>query len=295
MDEHIRELLPAFVLGALDADEVFLVEQHLRKSEEVRSEVEELRSVIGLLSYAPEPQPPPAHVKRQLFARIGATAEPSFPSTLHTNHKPPPPLALTSFNLWGRGAFIVAVVVLFVLVGTNVYTYSLLSDANMQFAQISSDYQAVNGQLEDTQSDLQTVTDETEQLRQQITIFTEAQVAQQQDFAFLASSATEGHSLTSQVAGVEGKMYVQPGHNRVVVVVHGLQQLDNDTTYQFWFATNNEGQIPSATFNVEQHGIIELSIEAPEPIDVYQEVMVTVETDGGAQTPSSDVVLTASI
>ena len=90
-------------------------------------------------------------------------------------------------------------------------------------------------------------------------------------------------------------MYVQPGHNRVVVVVHGLQQLDNEATYQFWFATDDEGQIPSATFNVEPHGVVELSIEAPEPIDVYQEVMVTVEVEGGAQMPSNDVVLTASI
>ncbi|MEM8532889.1 MAG: anti-sigma factor [Chloroflexota bacterium] len=295
MDEHIRELLPAFVLGALDTDEVFLVEQHLRKSEEVRAEVEELRLVVGLLPYAPQSQSLPHHIKRQLFARIGVSAEPSFPSTFQANHKSSPPPAMPPFSFRGNGAFIVAVIVLCVLVGTNVYTYGLLQDTNTQFTQLASEYQAVNNQLDNAQAELQTVVDETEQLRQQITMLAEAQVAQQQDFVFLASSATEGHSFTAQVAGVEGKMYAQPGHNRVVVVVHGLQQLDNNATYQFWFATDDEGQIPSATFNVDQHGVIELSIEAPEPIDVYQEVMVTVEVDGGAQIPSNDVVLTASI
>ncbi|NOK61163.1 MAG: Transmembrane transcriptional regulator (anti-sigma factor RsiW) [Chloroflexi bacterium AL-W] len=295
MDEHIRELLPAFVLGALDADEVFLVEQHLRTSKEVRAEVAELRTVAGLLSYAPEQQQLPAHVKRQLFARIGATAELSFPQTVHTNYKSHTPPSFNYFASWGRGVFAMVVVALLVLMGTNVYAYSLLHSTNRQFAQLTADYQTVNDQLNATRVELQTVTDETEQLRQQMTTLVDIQRAQQQDFAFLASSATEGHLLTSEITGVEGKMYAQPGHNRVVLVLHGLQQLESGATYQFWFATADEGQIPSTTFNVEQHGIIELSIEAPEPIDVYQEVMVTVEADGGAQTPSNDVVLTASI
>jgi anti-sigma factor RsiW len=77
MNEHPHDALPAFVLGALDTAEATVVSAHLGTCPECRAEAESFRAVVGMLPYAPAPQEPPAHVKRQLFARISADAVPT--------------------------------------------------------------------------------------------------------------------------------------------------------------------------------------------------------------------------
>ncbi len=47
--EEIRELLPAYVLGALDADEIEAVEEHLRAGREHDDELVELRATVFAL------------------------------------------------------------------------------------------------------------------------------------------------------------------------------------------------------------------------------------------------------
>jgi anti-sigma-K factor RskA len=74
-NEHPIDFLPAFVLGALDADEAIRVADHLRVCASCRAEAEKFRSVVGLLPYATRSQAPPAHIKRQLMARVDATTE----------------------------------------------------------------------------------------------------------------------------------------------------------------------------------------------------------------------------
>ena len=117
---------------------------------------------------------------------------------------------------------------------------------------------------------------------------------QEQKIAFLAAPGTIGWPLTAQTSGVEGKMYMQRGHKRLMLIIHGLQPLAKDKIYQFWLAMPN-GQIPSKIFTVGQGGIVELIIDAPEPIDDYTQVMVTVEHTGGSIKPSDQIVLAASV
>ncbi|HNP73599.1 MAG TPA: zf-HC2 domain-containing protein, partial [Kouleothrix sp.] len=70
---HPLELIPDFVLGTLDSHETFQVSMHLAACESCSAEAESFRAVVELLPYAARPLEPPAHVKRQLFARIAAT------------------------------------------------------------------------------------------------------------------------------------------------------------------------------------------------------------------------------
>jgi hypothetical protein len=112
--------------------------------------------------------------------------------------------------------------------------------------------------------------------------------------AFITDPRTIDRSLAAQNVPVDARMYMQSGHNRLVFVLHGLPAPEPGKTYQFWLATDDQ-QVPLETFTVGKDGVAEMLIDAPAPVDGYTEVMVTVEEEGGSQTPSENVVVTASL
>jgi anti-sigma-K factor RskA len=74
--EEVRELLPAYVLGALDADELEVVEAHLREGREHDEELVELRAtVFALDSLGDEPGLAPA--RPRLESSLAARTRPA--------------------------------------------------------------------------------------------------------------------------------------------------------------------------------------------------------------------------
>lgn len=89
-DHHdaIAELIPAYVLGALEPDEIEAVELHLLECPRCRAEVDEQRQVTALLPYLVEPRSVPVRARRELLARIDAA-----PVPIATRRRLPGPLA----------------------------------------------------------------------------------------------------------------------------------------------------------------------------------------------------------
>jgi hypothetical protein len=54
-------------------------------------------------------------------------------------------------------------------------------------------------------------------------------------------------------------------------------------------------QVPSVTFDVSEEGMAVLLIEAPAPVNQYDQVMITVEQASGATSPSGEVMLSGSL
>ena len=80
-DEHsyVDELLPGYVLDALDGAEQDMVRRHLDLCPECRQMAASDRAAAEYLAFAPPPRYPPAHLKAQLIGHIvlergGATA-----------------------------------------------------------------------------------------------------------------------------------------------------------------------------------------------------------------------------
>jgi anti-sigma-K factor RskA len=74
MNEHPHDSLPAFALGALDADEASQVIEHVSACPTCRDDAEVWGAVVALLPYSTPLHDPPAHVKRQLLGMIVAAA-----------------------------------------------------------------------------------------------------------------------------------------------------------------------------------------------------------------------------
>ena len=68
---HPREFLPAYVLGALDADAAQRVRDHLVLCHECRAEADSFRAAVARRPTTTIPGPSP-HVKRRLMARVAA-------------------------------------------------------------------------------------------------------------------------------------------------------------------------------------------------------------------------------
>jgi anti-sigma-K factor RskA len=69
-DAHVLDLLPAYVLGSLDAEEASRVEQHLLSCFLCRSESDSFEAVTGQLSLAAPVRVSPPDLKDRLMQRI---------------------------------------------------------------------------------------------------------------------------------------------------------------------------------------------------------------------------------
>ncbi len=69
-DECPEDLLPGYALGALDPDELDLVERHLALCARCRAAASEVRRTAELLAFLPSPHLVPARARRKLLARL---------------------------------------------------------------------------------------------------------------------------------------------------------------------------------------------------------------------------------
>lgn len=69
-DGHVRDLIPAYVLGALDPDDSERVRLHVVVCSSCAHELEGYEATVGLLPYAHTPQPVPLRARAALLGRI---------------------------------------------------------------------------------------------------------------------------------------------------------------------------------------------------------------------------------
>jgi len=112
--DEVEELLPAYALGALSADERAAVDEHLATCAEHADDLAALRGVAAALPLAGEEMEPPARLLDRIHAQIGAVeAAPAAPIAIATRRTarwmPAVALAaalmLVSLVLW-RGGFV---------------------------------------------------------------------------------------------------------------------------------------------------------------------------------------------
>jgi anti-sigma-K factor RskA len=127
--QHVpfRENIPAYAIGALDAEEAEALESHLRTCEACRDELTAYRAASDRLLMVPTPQKPSAALRRHLQGRL-----------------PSPQKSGRSRLKWsfGRAAMGIAIVLLLVL---NVLSISQVRALRNQQAQLVDQIQ--NGQM----------------------------------------------------------------------------------------------------------------------------------------------------
>jgi anti-sigma-K factor RskA len=303
-NDHPQDSIPAFVLGTLDIDEALLVSAHVIECPDCRSEVEAFQAVLTALPYATAPRQPPIHVKQQLFARIAAAPA----EHAHSSSRPSFGAPAHSTPRWMQAATGGALV-LSLAFGMMFYnTSSQVALIDNQLAQSKQSIVAMSQQLTQGQ---QTVAQLNQQHKQDQTAIAQVgsqrtqdaqamaqmqtQIAQAQSATmFIAAPQTVPRLLAGADSSVHATMYMQPNNPQAILVITGMPRVAPGKIYQFWLAKPGI-QIPSATFDVADAELTVLQINAPAPVNQFDQVMITVENAGGATFPSDTVVLSGAL
>ncbi|MCG8351486.1 MAG: anti-sigma factor [Chloroflexales bacterium] len=290
------DLLAAYALGALDADEAMRVETTLANNPEAQAELKALSEIVAMLPYAAQPIEPSNTVKQQLFARVAADQAQDPPAQMPTTL---PPVALQPQRGWRMASAAVMAILLLLIVGLGSFTFSLQSSI--------AELQLTNQSLETRLADLQQTLAETQTSQQQLAAQFEASqnnvatlmtrlTQEEQVLTFISAPgvATRILEATNSQIRAAGEMYMYPGQTQAVVLFRGLSPLESGRVYQFWLA-NNEGQVDAGIFHVDESGLERLIVNAPREVNAFTQVMLTIEPEGGSDAPSSEVVLEGSL
>ena len=250
--EEARELLGAYALGALRADERTEVEAHLQASDLLRAELAEHQLALTQLTLAEPQLELPNEMKSALLSRLDATPQ-NIKQLNQRNQSNQPPKRSGLAELWGqltRGVaiprFALGLAALAVVLG-------------------------VGG------------------LGARVVQLNNQRAAQQQALALLTDTTAVSVKLNSKSAAPKatGRIRYRPNSNVGVLETWSLPVLEANRVYQLWLVYPDNTRDTGALFKiVSADGTATVVIMAPKPFGTYTNFGISIEPDGGSPNPT---------
>lgn len=261
----IHPLIPAYALGAADADEAVLVEAHLAGCAEAAAELAAYTELADTLLYSAPPVQPPA----ALAGKLRAATAPNAPAPARQ-----PVLARTQPGFWQRlgaalsprqwrPAYVLAALALLTLVATNLYWGS-------QMQSLRSAQQTLAARL-DQQTDVLTQVGEGDFLR----------------IYLPAGPAGEASDAYATVV-------CNPKQQAGFILAENLPALPEDQAYQVWLIKDGQ-RTSGGLLQPNDQGLGWLAFRAPLPMGEYTEVGITAEPATGSPGPTSPPVIKGNL
>lgn len=302
-EEEILELLPLYRLGALEPEEVVIMEKHLASNPHLLAHLVETDHALVALAESAPYAALPVNAKEQLLAAVRSESQPAgaVPRPLVA------PRLKTRKTWWaewwqGRGVWSFAAAATFAaLVLLIFYTANLstrLNDTEQQVARLTQE----NNELAEEKADLaaanQTLTLQIQLLQNDFNTNRELLASAQSDPSLLqavvnASNTIVLHNHTD--GNLPRGVFYQTGHTGQLVV-HGLAPLPTNQTYQFWAVTQDGTQIPTALVTVQDaNAATWTTVILPDSLNVDEVIAIgiSIEPARGSQTPTSPMLLDA--
>lgn len=254
----LRDLLPAYALGALDEEELRFVEEHLGDAPEYARELTALRETAALLALATPPVVPSPSVKRSLMARIerlesaapAATAPPSGAPVM------PPPRP----RRFRTALVAVAAALLLALVGWNTVLQWQLRTERQERALLAA--QTTEGQIYER-------------------LLNDPQAAH-----VVIGSGPGRYNLPPA-----GYLYSDPNSSIALMLTYWLPPIEANQQYQLWLVTADGTRDNGGVFSDDGHGNAHVVIHAPATFAKYKSVGVTIEPLGGSAWPTGQRII----
>lgn len=267
--ETLAELIPAYSIGATDAEETALVEKLLQVCPEGAAELDRYLSLAQAMSYTAPRVQPPAHLHDRIMAAASVPkimSSPSFPSespavtSVSTRAVSAPRPRVFSFNR--------------VLAAAAGIAAALLIISNLYWAN------QVSG-LQQQQRD------------------TVALMRSQQDaLASLGTGSSERVQLVSTSESQQGNVLAtvvwSPQTSTALLFSENLPVLSQDRAYQVW-GIQGETPVSVGIFQVDDQGVGVLVFNADQPISNYDLVAITDEPAGGSEQPTTTPLAAAQV
>lgn len=279
-DRRHEELLPAYVAGALDAEERGEIERVLEECAPCRAELFAWQETARALAESAPPVAPPPALREELLRRVEGAAPRAFPAPGGAAPEAPASRVVTVHPGAGRGlGFAIAASILFAI-ALGAFAWALgergrlrtdLAQAEGQAEELAARVAAADGELQRTRAELASST---------------------QMLAMIAASPPERELRLAGMGPAtqgSGRLFRHPERPGAMFVAGNLPRLPDDRTYQLWTIAGGTPR-SAGTFEVDAEGNGMLMVaEAPDaPIDAWA---VTIEPAGGMPQPTGEMVL----
>lgn len=279
-DRHtqVQDLLPAYALGAADADEARRVDEHLEECAECRADLLAWRRSAEELAGSAEPVAPSPGVRERLLAEVvgGAAAD-----RRDRPGRPGGPEAPRGATTAARGTrFHLAAVVALSAVALAALAWGLIGQSRLrgevetlehQVAQLENRLEVADVELARSRSELRSA---------------------QAVLALLAGTSPRQDVL---LAGLEtapggyGRLIIDPENRQAVLLAGDLPPLPEGRVYQLWSLSDGT-PAPAGIFETVADGTAIHRVENV-PAEAPDGWAVTIEPEGGVPQPTGPMVL----
>jgi anti-sigma-K factor RskA len=249
--DEVKDMLPAYALGALDADERRAVENGLTRYPDLRAELASLASVAHGLSASVPQRAPPAALKAQLLAQAQAQAQAQAAAQ---------PASTPTLTWWQRfidalsnSSLTPKLAVAALLLSAAFVVVQVLMQLPQGMAQLTA------------QRQLQTIA--------------------------ATGSETVQLNGTQNAPGAVATIRFNPDDKVGALNVNNLARLPADQSYQLWLVNAEGKRWSGAVFNTAQSGDSLVLVKCPTPMGTIVRFGVSIEPAGGSKAPTGPGVL----
>ena len=259
----MSELGSALALDALEPAERDFLEAHIRRCPDCARELAELRQVAAQLALGLPQHEPPAALRERIMALAARDTVTEQRSGGATERVAPPPR-----SWWRRWAAGLSLASLAVALAALLWAASLQAQLGQAQRQVAES----GAQLE----------------RIRANYFTIASV--------LASPQLEVRELqpAESVPGASGKVWVDRGSGRGMMMARGLPDLAQNQAFQVWLS-NAQGRVSAGLLRANDEDVYYLVLQAPGKLTDYQRLGVTIEPSSGSPGPTGPRVIGGEI
>jgi len=262
---EFKEMIPTYVLSALDGEENRALSDHLSQCAECQRELENWQATAATLSLGAEPMEPSPEVRDRIMNAIREESQSAAESQAKSNVIKFKPSNSVSQRSYGSVWAIAAAVLL--IAAVTLFLFWQESRANNQkIAELSI-------QLKNLQSEL----DQSNKIVQ---------------LMMKPGARMDELAGTNQAPGASAKLaYDKTGH--AMLMANGLPPAPTGKEYQLWFIVGNQ-KMPGKSFSVDSSGAGMLEDQIPESARQSAVFAITLEPPG-ARVPTGPIYLVSSL
>ena len=269
--DDIRDDLPLYALGTLEAEERAAVEQALAEDPSLAAELREWSELVGLLALdAPDAAPP--EVRNRLVARV-------------RGDQPADKVARRRLG-WHVPLAAAAALLLSILAYREIGFRAERTRNVQTLAALQKALTARESELATANASLATVERDAASLRAALAAAEESLSVVQQRGLTLVSLKETKDSPPAQ-----GHILLSPPTGRALFYAFGLPKVPDDKVYELWWITEKDGPVRAAIFHPDEQGLGRVEAAVPESAGAIQAAAVTVEVAGGVDKPQGPMVL----
>jgi anti-sigma-K factor RskA len=310
-------MLAAYVLGALEVDEMLAVDDYLAANPALLVQVAKLEALADQLALAAPQVEPPASAKAGLMARVQAdvgvrgvlaamdtsptpTAPPASEQPAQQAASPPlparPPTAPrqpVSQDSWlerlrralGGHSFWPALATGALAALLVVALYATQTRSNI--ARISAQLTDARQQIAQLESEMDSLVQVNQQLEQELSNY-RTQLA-----IFANADRVVALAGTPDAPTASGAFYAGPENG--LLVLRGLPPLPADQTYELWLIPGEGAPVPAGLVQVAADGNNTFAIDLAGLPSDYAAVGLSIEPAGGSPSPTGPIVLLGTV